>query len=415
MKIFHFFAIAAFLSLSLSLKAQDGSPSVYSFFGLGDATFKGSVESLSMGGVSSYTDSIHYNIQTPASLSTLKYVHLNLGFANNFINAADQNDETWMSSHNISYFSLALPVGNKIGLGMGLAPVNSSGYQIYTKDDLGIYTFKGDGGNTRLFLAGAYQINKNFSAGLEYQYYFGYLTHENYWIPSGVITYTRENNTVDFSGSTFKFSAMYHQGLPRNHFLNVTANYRLATRFEAGYQQIARIVTFANGSEQTVNTLEGADETGEIDFPDAVELGLGYGKKHQWYIGTDFQYSDLSDFKNPYFDPSYVRYNPSYTMRLGGTYTPRHNSVAKYYKRITYRAGAYYKNTGMNLYGEDITDFGITFGIGLPAIRSISNLNLGIEWGQRGKITSNLVKEQYINLHIGISLNDRWFIKRKIN
>jgi len=69
----------------------------------------------------------------------------------------------------------------------------------------------------------------------------------------------------------------------------------------------------------------------------------------------------------------------------------------------------------MNIYGEDITDFGITFGLGLPAIRGLSNMNIGFELGERGEKTSNLVKEQYINFHIGISLNDKWFVKRKIN
>ncbi len=415
MKIYRFFAIVVLFGSIFSLQAQDGSPSVYSFFGLGDPGFKGNIESLSMGGIHSYTDSIHYQINTPAALSQIKYVNLSLGFANKFFNAADQNSETWLSSHNISYFSLALPIGKKIGIGFGLAPVNSSGYQIFKKDDLGTYTSKGDGGNTRFFLASAYQINKNLSFGLEYQYYFGYLTHENYWIPSGVFTYTRENNTVNFNGSTFKFSGLFHQKLTKDHYINISANYRLASKLGAEYNRLVRIVTVANGTEQTVTTIEKANETGTIDFPYAADFGIGYGLKHKWYIGTGFEYSDLSGFKNPYYDPSYTSYNQAFGFKLGGTYTPQYNSISKYHKRITYRAGAYFKNTGMNLYGTDITDFGITFGLSLPAIRGISNMNIGIETGQRGKITSHLVKEQYINLHISVSLNDKWFIKRKIN
>jgi hypothetical protein len=63
----------------------------------------------------------------------------------------------------------------------------------------------------------------------------------------------------------------------------------------------------------------------------------------------------------------------------------------------------------------DINNFGITFGVGLPLGRSLSNLNLGFELGKRGTTRADLVEENYLKINIGISLNDRWFRKRKIN
>ncbi len=415
MKIFQLIIISAVILFSTKTIAQDGSPSPYSFFGLGDNSFKGTTENISMGGISIYADSIHYNINNPAGLTQLKFVNLNLGLANNFMDISDQSQSQWFSSHNMSYFSLAFPIGKKIGVGLGLVPVNSSGYQIFDTNDLGTYTFKGDGGNSRLFLAGAYKITKELSVGAEYQYYFGFLDHENYWIPENIYTYTKENQDVDFSGHSFKISSFYQHDLKKEKYINISANYRLSADLTANFKSRTQLITPVTGGNDIVENLIRDTESGTITFPSKLDIATGYGQKNKWFLGAQYSFKKTGEFRNPFFDPAYLSYHDASEYHLGGFYIPQYNSITKYWKRITYRAGAYYKNTGMNLYNEDITDFGITFGLGLPALRGISNLNIGVELGQRGKITDHLVQEKYINLHIGISLNDRWFIKRKIN
>jgi len=415
MKIYQSIIIIALILVSTTSFAQDGSPSPYSFFGLGDVVFRGTAENVSMGGISIYTDSIHYNINNPSSLTRLKFVNLNLGMINNFVKISDKTQNQWFSAHNISYFSLAIPVGKKMGFGFGLVPVNTSGYMIYESNDLGTKSYKGEGGNSRIFLAGAYKLTEELSLGAEFQYYFGFLKRENYWIPSATLTYTKENDYESFKGSTFKLSAFYKYNLKDNHYLNAGANYRLSTTLDADYKSTTKVITPHPGGQETVDFVQNNDETGKINFPSQIDFGLGYGKTNNWFFGAQYSIKNFQNFRNTFQDPAYVSYKNASSVRLGGFFIPQYNSITKYWKRITYRAGAYYKNTGMNIYNEDITDFGITFGLGLPAIRGISNLNLGVELGQRGKITNHLVKENYINLHIGISLNDRWFIKHKIN
>ena len=415
MKIYHFIVIFFISLLNFSVRAQDASPSPYSFFGLGDTAFQGTVENISMGGINILSDSLHYSINSPASLSRLKFINFNMGMNNRFIHAETPAEQEWMSAHNISYFALAIPFGKKYAIGLGLLPVNSSGYKIYSKNDLGTYTFDGEGGNNRIFLAGSYRLTGDFSVGIEYQYYFGFLKRENIWIPNNVITYTKENNLLDFSGSTFKFSALYKYPMADNKYININANYRLATSLKAEYKHISRLFTIVGGTEEVAETLQNDTQTGNLHMPYSIDFGTGFGKKNKWFIGANVNYTSLKDYKNIFYDPDYVQYNDAQSFRIGGMFVPQYNSVTKYWKRITYRYGGYYKNTGMNLYNEDIKDFGITFGLGLPAIRGISNMNIGVELGQRGKITEHLIKENYINLHIGISLNDTWFIKRKIN
>ena len=57
----------------------------------------------------------------------------------------------------------------------------------------------------------------------------------------------------------------------------------------------------------------------------------------------------------------------------------------------------------------------MTLGLGLPITGSLSNLNLGLEFGKKGTTSNNLVQENYLILNIGFSLNDKWFVKSKYN
>jgi hypothetical protein len=86
-----------------------------------------------------------------------------------------------------------------------------------------------------------------------------------------------------------------------------------------------------------------------------------------------------------------------------------------YAKRITYRAGFKYEKTGLIVNSTSINDVGMTFGFGLPITGSLSNTNIGFEFGKKGTTSNNLVQENYFNISIGVSLNDKWFVKSKYN
>ena len=82
---------------------------------------------------------------------------------------------------------------------------------------------------------------------------------------------------------------------------------------------------------------------------------------------------------------------------------------------MTYRAGLHFENTGLEINNETINEFGISFGLGLPVGNVFSNANIGFEIGKRGTTRANLVQENFMNLQLSLSLNDRWFQKRKYN
>jgi hypothetical protein len=91
------------------------------------------------------------------------------------------------------------------------------------------------------------------------------------------------------------------------------------------------------------------------------------------------------------------------------------DSFNKYWKRIVYRTGVRFENTGLIINNQVIKEFGISFGVGLPVGRIFSNANLGFEIGKRGTTNANLVEENFVNFQLSLSLNDRWFEKLRFN
>ena len=57
----------------------------------------------------------------------------------------------------------------------------------------------------------------------------------------------------------------------------------------------------------------------------------------------------------------------------------------------------------------------LTVGLGMPLTGTFSNVNIGLEFGKRGTTAANLVEENYANVSVSFSLNERWFEKRKFN
>ena len=117
------------LLFSLAIFAQEGTSSPYSFYGIGDIKFKGTVENRSMGSLSVFPDSIHINIQNPAHLASLKLTGLAIGGTYANTKSKTEAQEAKARRTTLDYLAVGIPVG-KGGIGFGLIPYSSVGYKI---------------------------------------------------------------------------------------------------------------------------------------------------------------------------------------------------------------------------------------------------------------------------------------------
>jgi len=410
------FLLIVSILFSVFANAQEGTSSPYSFYGVGLTTFKGTVENQSMGGLSMYADSIHVNLTNPAAYGKLALTTYTL--AGSHLSATPKSDAG--SGRNrattIDYLAIGVPVGPKMGFGFGLLPYTSIGYNLFSENqDEGRFgRYEGSGGLNRAFLAAGYQLTKNFSVGAEANYNFGTIENKNMMLQQDIQYGSREVNKSTLSGFAYNFSLNYEGMISEKLQLRAMAKYTPETDISsANERELATVLATTTGGEVTFDVRDYPVGDSDLTLPSEYTFGLGLGQERKWFVGAEYTSAEAAVFNNRSFLSDNASYGEATSYRIGGFFVPDYSSFTSYFSRVTYRAGLRMEDTGLRLNGEDIQEFGITFGMGLPAGRMLSNVNLGFEYGQRGTMNARLVREDFFKLSISLSLSDRWFIKRR--
>lgn len=411
-----------FLSLSLligtSAIAQQGTASPYSFYGMGDINSNGTNEFKAMGGVSVYSDSIHMNLKNPASLSRLKLTTFSLGTTFKYYDLKSENETENAKRAAIDYITVGIPLG-KLGVSFGLMPHSSVGYKIMTTKSVGNQShstnFDGDGGVNKAFAGVAYSILPNLQVGADFGYHFGHTDQtaltfitdngEGYLIPNG----TREHQRADYSGFSLNTGLIYTAKI-NNHDWHFSATYSPETKTTTDLTTTLEIV----GIDSSIKDRKTTEVLSHKNInPSRISLGTGFGKDQKWFVGAEFTHTQNSKLNKNLGYLESVSFENSQRYAIGGFYIPKHNSFTSYFDRIVYRGGLRYENTGLIVANQSINDYAVSLGAGFPIGRNLTNLNVGLEYGQKGTNKNNLIKENYFNFSVGISLNDLWFVKRR--
>ena len=410
------------LLCTIQVSGQSRISSPYSRFGIGDLMNNNSVSNMAMGGISYGLSSPYFvnpaNPATYMSFDTLSFIFDVGAHANQtkLITNDLSQDATYAS---LAYLKFGFPVTRWWRSSFGLLPYSNTGYNMIdeeVEENIGSVSrsYQGSGGYNQFYFGNSFALNKNFSVGFNLTYLFG---------------------TVDKSrATTFPDSAyrLNYKEISSTKLHDLSLNYGLYYKWqgENGYQLGAGLV-FSNGTnisatenllgyryflsstgiDQVIDTLLNKPSVkGQIFLPGSIGGGLTFGKSDKWLVGADYQLQMWN--KYTYFGVSDSLKN-SMRISLGGEYTPSASTVSSYLQRITYRAGVRYSNSFLELRGQQINEFGISFGFGLPLPRTRSTINFAAEIGTRGTTNANLIKENYVRFTLGLSIFERWFIIRK--
>ncbi len=418
------------LLFSLATFAQEGTSSPYSFYGIGDVKFKGTIDSRSMGSLSVLPDSIHLNIQNPAHFASLKLSTFALGGTYGNTNSKTETQESKARRTAFDYLAVGIPLG-KVGIGFGLIPYSSLGYKIQRNNyDINTavspvdttridYTkYNGIGGVNKVFFGLGYRVSKELNIGADIQYNFGTIetTNLRYQIFPLLQYGSRENNQSNLRGVNFDFGIAYQTKIKSKYTFFSSMAYTPQSKLTVSNTRNVEVVELLSTSAiNVIERLEIPIENTTINLPSKLSFGSGFGQVKKWLIGGELTLTQNSVLSNRFNDIDGASFENSVRYSLGGYYIPNYNSFSNYYKKIVYRGGLRYENTGLVLQNKSITDFATTFGLGLPFTGIFTNVNIGVEIGKRGTKYYNLVEENYFNISVGLSLSDKWFVKRKFD
>ncbi|PID69478.1 MAG: hypothetical protein CR989_01450 [Flavobacteriales bacterium] len=419
----HFLGVFIFL-FSLQIIAQKNNSSPYSFFGIGDEAVQKSAEEITMGRIGTAFNSNHQmTFSNPASLSYLQLTNYTIAGEYKGIRINDGTKAGSASSTALSYFALGIPLARRTGLSLGIQSNTAVGYSLQEqfKNNEGelieLNDFHGEGGTNRVFMGLGYRLPFNLSLGIEAAYVFGNIKNRLLNRKLGVQLATMHKTEATITGFSTKAGLQYHKNLDKNLTLKagaaITFQNNLSTE---GDELLYSLYSRDDEVEIPRDTVVNNSFRSTVTKPLNTQLGAGIGKENKWYAGIEYSFRDNLQYSNEVLTKNKnIKYIKSNYLGFGGYYLPDINSITSYWKRVTYMAGAHFSSTGLEVNGNAINEFGISFGVGLPISKQLSNLNAGIEFGKRGKLKNSLIKENYINFRLSLTLSDKWFRKRTIN
>lgn len=459
------FLVLIFIANSTGLRAQTGTSSPYSRYGIGDLQTFSHARNAGMGGLSftmredsTIPDFINFN--NPASYTSFKFTSFDAGILGTFANLKNSRNNETITNASVQYFAFGFPVTKWWGGCFGLKPYSSIGYGMSDSssfsDTISGTTipvrnvFSGKGGLNQFFIGSSVQpfkkalkrfhsseeykallaekdsvkirrmeycrkLASGFSIGVNSSFLFGTLDRERKVEFSNSSYFDfKQNNSNDLGGFYFNFGIQQVFPLKKDVSILLGAVFTPNATIKGSQTILAeryqRIATQDGGYDNIKDTvLYVKSNPGTVTLPWSFGGGLSIKKSGKWQIGVD------------YLQQSWTKYQAfgqtdalSDCRRLsGGGELAAGNDKVLGKGRTLYRIGGYYSQTFLQLKNTQLNDYGITFGLGFPIARKSSMINVALELGERGTTANDLIKEQYVNLRLGFTFNDKWFLIRK--
>lgn len=422
-------------------QTTDSSP--YTRFGLGTLGGAGLATSLGMGGFgAAYAPTGQLNLINPATYALLinhKPV-FNLGARYKYLQLESSEAKDEIINAGLSNVSFGFPIGERAGFGFGMQPYTNVGYKIVNEQTItGIgnveYQYNGKGGLNRIYLGGAYQVINNesslLSLGVTGSYLTGTISNVGRTIfpLSGGYFNTRVENSLIVNDFKFDLGLYYKGKIKDNLYVHTGVVFGTSSKLNARKDLLAvSYIRYGQFAEITVDTAEYVDSIrGYIRLPSSLNYSLALDFRpgqQQLLVGLDYKVQDWSKYEEVFDDVTTTDLlKNSYQFSVGLQYSPIRDKEANcdldFFQMMDYRLGFRYNSTYIQLDETELNELGISFGLGLPvsSCNSAAMINIGAEFGERGTLDNNLIRERFASVYLGLSLSpwrgDSWFIKRK--
>lgn len=224
-------------------------------------------------------------------------------------------------------------------------------------------------------------------------------------------SYIRQN-AVSVSDYKLDFGLQYTQEFNKKHSATIGAVYSPKHKLNNDY-------TVTTQASSTVSQ----DWDATLEVPNTFGVGFTYNYDKRLTVGLDYSLQQWSKTKSGVntsddavredFDETYT-YCDRHKISVGAEYIP--NLIGRsYLSHIKYRLGAYYTTPYYKIGGKDAArEYGVTAGFGLPVPRSRSILSISGQFVRVSGQESTFVNENIFRVSIGLTFNERWFFKRRV-
>lgn len=424
--------VGTFILLAGGAQAQGLGNSPYSRLGLGEFNGNtGGVRQMGMGGVGlAAPNAVNVNELNPALLYYTGRTTFEAGYTGQYKTISNATSQNRSGSGNLGYLALAVPLSSKWAAAIGLKPLSTVDYESNVEQPVeGAPTgtvsqkqYLGTGSLSEAYFAQGYHITKFLSLGVTASYVFGTVdeTTGTTVKPAGGAASNKivERDHTKYSDFAFRAAAHYRQKLGSKLFLNAAGVYSFAADL--------RGLRTSNQERQDVNgailsSTDVVNVNGFSKLPTMVQGGLSIDNGKNWSISADMAQQQWSKFSS--FGTTGTPLNDTWRVGLGAELTPDPGSVEHYFQRVSYRVGLSaqqlpYRPGNQVLYDRAVS-WGFAFPLPTATPMDATTLSLAFTYGVRGNQDvlgngNSNVRENYIKGQFGVTLNNRWFVKRRL-
>ncbi len=399
--------------------AQNNTNSPYTRYGYGDLSEQSFGNSKAMGGIAfGLRDGTQINPLNPASYTAIDSLTFLLegGVSLQNMNISGSGAKLNAKNSSFDYVAMQFRLHRRVAMSIGLLPFSNVGYNVQENNEAteGVpYSTKsitGDGGLHQLYVGAGVKVLKNFSLGVNVSYFWGDINrtltmlYPNTASANSFIWQT----AVSVSDYKLDFGVQYTQPLSKKHSVTIGAVYSPKHTLNNDY---------------VTNMTSGSVGNATLELPDMFGGGLTYNYDKRLTIGVDYSLQKWSKAKfslettnnaiSQEFEDTYA-YCDRQKISAGAEYIP--NLIGRsYLSRIKYRLGAYYMTPYYKIKGKKAArEYGVTAGFGLPVPRSRSILSVGGQIVRVSGQDATFVNENIFRVSIGLTFNEGWFFKRKV-
>ena len=412
--------------LTLSAFAQEviQTNSPYSRYGFGKLTDQNGSNSKAMGGIAyGLRNGYFVNPANPASYSAVDSLTFifDMGMSLQNANFAENKIKTNAKNSSLDHVAMQFRLWNRMGMTVGFVPYSYVGYNFQTSHTLtdkasganitSYSTFSGNGGLQQILVGFGYRMFNNLSIGVNGAYLYGDISHVNQTMFSNANAYRSvRRDQISVSDYKLDFGLQYTLKLSKKDQLNVGAIYGLGHELNSKGYKYDEIWS----STSTVLTSTGDSIKNGFELPQTIGAGFTYVHNDKLTIGADFT---LQKWAETSFFGESGQFTDRKKISVGMEYVPD-KLGRSYLKRINYRAGAYYSEPYTKIDGKDgAKEYGISAGISLPLhlYYCKSYLSISGQYVHVAPQVSGMLKENYLKINLGLTFNEPWFMKRRVN
>lgn len=404
---------------AVAANAQSSTNSPYTRYGLGELSDQAFAHNAAMGGIGyALRSSEQINVMNPASYSAVDSLSFmfDIGMGLKSSNYQENGYKTNAKNASFDYLAMQFRLHPRVGFAVGFTPYSNVGYKfsrtsdIENSDDVTLTnTFYGDGGLQQIFGGIGFKILDNLSIGANVGYLYGEIDYQTLATLSNGGDQTTTYNNISINSYIANFGLQYTQELSKTDKVTLGLVYGLGHDLKSTETKGIQVTDGSSYSELTEETIK--DSYG---IPSTFGAGLTWQHKQNLTVGADYT---LQQFENVKYDNSTDFYKNRTRIGAGIEYMPSLYG-RNYLSRIRYRAGAYYSSSYMKLPEYDgPKEWGVSAGFGLPLHLFQRNTVLSIT-GQYVRVlpsVKGMLSENRFVLKLGLTFNEHWFMKWRVN